>query len=287
MAKVAIIKGEERRENVRRSLELIGNDISSGIGSRRIVIKPNFVSTSIQLASSHIDQIRGILDFLKDLYKEKVIIAEAACGDTEKAFINFGYHTLIDEYDVELMDLNKGAYTKVLIKDSKGTPFDVRVSSLLLNENSYLISAAKLKTHDTVVVTLSVKNMAMGAVLLPDKRKVHQGTRRINLNIAEIAGKVWPDLGVIDGLEGNGPVHGDPIHAGIAMAGTDPLAVDRVACELMGVDFSRVGYLNHCSDRELGEADIGKIDLLGEPLRECVHPFRLHSGVSAQFRWRA
>ncbi len=109
MAKVAIIKGEERRENVRRSLELIGNDIKSGIGSRRIVIKPNFVSSSIQLASSHIDQVRGILDFLKDIYRGRVIIAEAACGDTEKAYINFGYHTLIDEYDVELMDLNRGA----------------------------------------------------------------------------------------------------------------------------------------------------------------------------------
>ena len=70
------------------------------------------------------------------------------------------------------------------------------------------------------------------------------------------------------------------------VAGTDPLAVDRVACELMAVDFSRVGYLNHCFDRGLGEADMAKIDLLGEPLRECVHPFRLHSVVSAQYRWR-
>lgn len=289
MAKVAIIKGEERRENVRRSLELIGSDIRSGIDSRRVVIKPNFVSTSIQLASSHIDQVRGILDFLKSFHKGRVFVAEAACGDTEKAFRNFGYHSLIDEYDIELVDLNVGAYKKLPIKDSGGSPFDVRVSSLLLDENSYLISAAKLKTHDTVVVTLSVKNMAMGAVLSPDKRAVHQGTRQINLNIAELAGKVWPDLAVIDGLEGmegNGPVNGDPIHAGIAMAGTDPLAVDRVACELMGVDFSRVGYLNHCLDRGLGEADIDKIDLLGEPLRECVQPFRLHSGVSAQYRWR-
>ncbi len=289
MLRVSIIKGKSRRENIVKSLEQISDDIRRGVGDRQVVIKPNFVSTSIQLASSHIDQIRGILDFFKEFYKKRVIVAEAACGDTMDAFKNFGYHRLINEYDVELMDLNQGSYEPVSIRDSMRKPIHVRVSRLLLDEDNYLISAAKLKTHDTSVVTLSIKNMAMGSVLLFDKEKVHQGFKQTNLNIAKLAQLVWPDLSVIDGLvgmEGDGPTFGDPIHVGVAISSVDPLAADRVACEVMGIDIWKVGYLYYCSERGLGEMDLQRIDIVGEALRECVKPFRLHSTVKEQYRWR-
>ncbi|MDH3976042.1 MAG: DUF362 domain-containing protein [Deltaproteobacteria bacterium] len=289
MINLSITKGENRKENVRSALDLIAEDIEKRIGRRQVVIKPNFVSSSRQLASSHVDQMRGILDFLKGFHKGKIIVSEAASGDTRKAFKNFGYDRLIDEYDVQLIDLNHSPFRNVAIRDSEGRNFNVRVSDLLLDRNNYVISAAKLKAHDTVVVTLSIKNMAMGAVLYPDKMDVHQGIRRTNLNIAALAGLVWPDLSVIDGLdgmEGNGPVDGDPIHVGIAIAGTDPLAVDRVACEVMMVDFNKVGYLNHCVEMGLGEADLKKIDMAGVPISECACPFRLHGTVEKQYHWR-
>ncbi|MEW6214883.1 MAG: DUF362 domain-containing protein [Nitrospirota bacterium] len=286
--RVSIIKGENRRDNIRISIKLIADDVKKGIGERQIIIKPNFVSTSIQLAASHVDQIRGILDFFRDFYKGKIIIAEAACGDTLDAFKNFGYYSLLDEYDIELIDLNRGPYKLIPIKDSKGRHINVRVSSVLLDKDNYLISIAKLKTHDTVVVTLSIKNMAMGSVLLFDKGKVHQGLRQTNLNIVELAQHVWPDLSVIDGLvgmEGNGPTFGDPIHVGIAIASTDSLAADRVACEVMGIDFLKVGYLYYCAKRGLGEADIKKINVIGTSIKKCITPFRLHSHVEEQYKW--
>lgn len=289
MSTVSIIKGKNRRDNIRRSLECISDDIKRGIIGRQVVIKPNFVSTSIQLASSHVEQMRGILDFFRDFYKGKIIIAEAACGDTHSAFRNFDYYVLPDEYDVELVDLNQDTYKLIQIEDSKGNPFNVRVSTLLLNKDNYLVSAAKLKTHDTVVVTLSIKNMAMGSVLLSDKAKVHQGVKQTNLNIAKLAHYIWPDLSVIDGLmgmEGNGPVSGDPIHVGIAIASSDPLAADRVACEIMAIDFLKVGYLYYCAERGLGETDLNKINVIGESIKECITPFRLHSRVKEQYRWR-
>lgn len=288
MPRVSIIKGKSRRDNVIRSLELISDEIRGGLKNKQIVIKPNFVSTSIQLAASHVDQIRGILDFFRGFYKGKVIVAEAACGDTQEAFKNFGYYHLLDEYDVELVDLNRGLNKEVPIKDSKGRSLTVRVSSLLLDEKNYLISAAKLKTHDAVVVTLSIKNMAMGSVLLFDKAKVHQRFRQTNLNIAELAQWVWPDLSVIDGLvgmEGDGPIFGDPIHVGITITSADPLAADRVACEIMGIDFLKVGYLYYCAERGLGEADIDKIPVVGISIRECITAFRLHSQVGEQYKW--
>ena len=289
MPKVSLIKGNDRRDNIRRSLELISDDIRKDLKSRQVIIKPNFVSTSIPLASSHVDQIRGILDFLNRFYSGRALIAEAACGDTMEAYRNFGYIGLLKEYDVELIDLNKGPFEKIPVLDRRGRTIRVRVSSLLLDKSNYLISAAKLKTHDTVVVTLSIKNAAMGSLFISDKVLVHQGFKQTNLNIAEIAGRVWPALSVIDGLVGmerDGPTLGSPIHVGTAISSTDPLAADRVACEIMGVDFNKVGYLYHCFRKGLGEADLQRIDIVGQTLSECIKPFRLHSTVEEQYGWR-
>ena len=177
----------------------------------------------------------------------------------------------------------------VPIEDFMGRPLLIKVAEILKNQDNYRISSARLKTHDTVVVTLSVKNMAMGSVLLPDKVKVHQGIRQINLNIARLAKHAWPDLAVIDGLEGmegEGPNSGSSIHVGIALASNDPLAADRVACGIMGVDASRVGYLNHCATAALGEFDMERIEIVGTPLEECIKRFRLHSTLEEQYKWK-
>ncbi len=289
MPKVSLVKGDDRRNNVAKSLNLIADEIKRNLHSRQIIIKPNFVSTSIQLASSHVDQIRGILDFIKGFYRGKVIIAEAACGDTVEAYRNFGYLSLLKEYDVELIDLNKGPFEKIPIIDNLNRTIHVRISRLLLDEENYVISAAKLKTHDTVIVTLSIKNLAIGSVFVSDKKLVHQGTRVTNMSIAAIAQHVWPDLSVINGLEGmegDGPIRGKAIYTGIALSGTDSLAVDRVACEIMGVNFHNVGYLHYCSEKGLGVSDLQKIEIVGHRLSDCIKPFKLHRNVKEQLAWK-
>ena len=292
MVTVSLAKGGKRRDTVRRSLDLISHDIRKGLKPGKVVIKPNFVSTSVQLAASHADQIRGILDYFREFYDKKIIIAEAASpftGGTSEGFENLVYHQLTEEYNVELLDLNEGPFEKIPILDKRGETIHVRVSSLLLDRNNYLISAAKLKTHDTVVVTLSIKNMVMGSIYASDKGMVHQGYKHINLDLAEIAGHVWPDLSVIDGhvgMEGNGPEYGTSVDIGIAISSIDPLAADRVACEVMGVHVNKVGYLYYCSEKRLGESDLEKINVTGQNLNEFIRPFRLHSKVEEQYMWK-
>ena len=55
MNTVSLIKGKDRRENIKKSLEQISDDIRKNLKPGRIIIKPNFVSSSIQLAASHVD----------------------------------------------------------------------------------------------------------------------------------------------------------------------------------------------------------------------------------------
>ena len=289
MSRVALIKGSDRRVMTRRSLELIADDIKQTLTSKQPVIKPNFVSTTKQLASSHVDQIRGILDFLISIYKETIIISEASCYDTKEAFRNFGYLDLPREYPVKLLDLNDGPFENITVSGGNGKTLNLSVSSLLLDNTKYIISAAKMKTHDTVMVSLSIKNLAMGSIFRNDKKTVHQGISEINMFIADIAEQVWPDLAVIDGsegMEGDGPSGGQAVPLGIAIASTDALAADRVGCEIMGVDLHDVGYLHYCADRNLGEDNLGRIEVQGERLSKCIRPFRPHSAIAEQYAWK-
>jgi len=289
MSRVALTRGDSRRKNVFESLKLIEKEIREKVEGKKVLIKPNFTSSSIQKAATHIDQIRGILDFLSEVYEGKITIAEGSGENTFEGFRNFGYLKLKDEYQlpIEFVDLNKDDFEMIVISKSES----VRVSKTVLDPSFFVISAAKLKTHDAVVVTLSIKNLAMGMVLLRDKEKVHQGIEEMNHNLFLLAKKRMPDLGSIDGfygMEGEGPIGGNMLRCGVAIASTDSLAADRVGLEIMGIDPEYVGYLVYCGRRNLGEYNLGKIDVVGTELEECSSEkeFRLHSTIKRQLLWK-
>ena len=289
MSRVALTRGDSRRKNVFESLKLIEKEIREKVEGKKVLIKPNFTSSSIQKAATHIDQIRGILDFLSEVYEGKITIAEGSGENTFEGYRNFGYLKLKDEYQlpIEFIDLNKDDFEMIPISKSES----VRVSKTVLDPSFFVISAARLKTHDAVVATLSIKNLAMGMVLSGDKRKVHEGIEEINHNLFLLAKKRMPDLGSIDGfygMEGEGPIGGNMLRCALAIASTDSLAADRIGLEIMGIDPEDVGYLVYCGRRNLGEYNLGKIDVVGTELRECrsEKKFRLHSTIKRQLLWK-
>jgi len=93
----ALIKGNDRRENIYKSLKLIEDQVLSGIQDKQILIKPNFVQTSKQLAATHADAIRGILEFLRPHYKKEILIGEAAATKegTIAGYEHYGYPDLV------------------------------------------------------------------------------------------------------------------------------------------------------------------------------------------------
>jgi uncharacterized protein (DUF362 family) len=190
------------------------------------------------------------------------------------------------------MDLDEDKPSTFFILDGNIQPMPLLVSSMLMDPEVYLISSAVMKTHDTVVATLSLKNIVMGAPLKINrvhyKQRVHQGIKQINYNFLLMAQAMKPDLAIIDGfqaMEGNGPVGGTPVDAKVALASTDFLAADRTAVEVMGIDFAKIGYLNYCANANLGVADFNRIEVLGEKIDSCKKTFRLHENVEEQYQW--
>jgi uncharacterized protein (DUF362 family) len=293
-SRVGLIKGGDRRRNMRDALAAIEKEIRAGIGDRQVVIKPNFVSTRKQLAATHVEGVMGILDFLKPFYKKPVIIAESpAGGAARRGYENFGYTDLARDYDVSLQELDGSEHRTFWLCDRHLRPAPVRMARMVCDPRYYVISAAVMKTHNAVVATLGLKNLIVGAALKfgrrNDKRQFHHGTKLINYNIALLARQIRPALTTIDGfvgMQGNGPGGGFPMESGVAIASTDVIAADRVGLACMGIDLADVGYLTYCAESGVGEGDLARIDVAGSDLAGCVAKYQLADSIKGQLNWK-
>lgn len=305
-SRVALTTGTDRAAMTFEGLKPFAAELKHAIGSRRVVIKPNNVAIDTPLCATHADTIQGILEFLKSIGKlDGTIIAEsAASGPTLEGFDNYKYTRFAGQYGVKLVDLDQEATELLHLFDEKDfRPHPMRTSRTLLDPDSFIISATRFKTHDRVVATLSLKNIVVGAPIKDagfrwgrgkpgaknDKPIVHgSGFRGINWNLFALAPRLHPHLSVLDGVEGmqgNGPVGGTPVDHRVCVVSPDWLAADRVAVELMGIDFAKVGYLNFCAQAGLGEADLAKLEILGPALKDHIKPYRLNDNLEQQLIW--
>ncbi|MBC7237739.1 MAG: DUF362 domain-containing protein, partial [Chloroflexi bacterium] len=258
------------------------------VGKKRVLIKPNFVSVHRPLAATHVDAVRAVLDVLQARGVGEVTLAgNPASGSFEQGLRNYGFTALLERYPIRVVDLKQDETVEVWAYDGHLRPKLLRVARTMV-ESDYRISVGPPKTHDIVLVTLSLKNMAVGS--LPHKSSIHAGPQGTNLNLYKLAPYVAPHLAIIDGyrgMEGSGPVSGDPVEWRIAIASTDFVAADSLAAQLMGFQAGEVGYIHYCALRGLGHERIEEMEIVGNiSVAEARHPFRRHPGSEEQVRWR-
>jgi uncharacterized protein (DUF362 family) len=258
---VSLTSGDSQRKNVSNALMAIDDQILPKLKAKKsVLIKPNNVSFTNQLASTHADALRGILVYLAPRFKGPITIAESS-GDTWAGFEAFKYQDLIKEYKsrkIDLVDLNEDPNfvpQALLEQDLHVVP--VRLAAGLLDPNLFIIGSALLQSDNYTVATLSVKNMVLGAPLRSVKKSTvscnqkasyHAGFHLIHFNMLVTAQSMQPywGLSVIDGfegMEGNGPASGVPVASRLAIASTDFIAADRVGVGLHGRQ-SPVGRLS-------------------------------------------
>jgi uncharacterized protein (DUF362 family) len=317
VTQVSISAATDRADLAFKALQPFSKQIKHAIGNKRVVLKPNNVLIYVPLAATHVDTLEGILEFLKSIHKiSNVIIAEStASGSTLEGFDNYGYFKLLSKYPVKLVDLDAGPYEDIYVIDERDfRPHKVKVSGIITNPDSYVVSVARMKTHTSVGATLSLKNIVFGAPIkdigfalfnedkrfttsakqaqpgtVSYKQLLHgSGFYAVNYNLAMMAQRLHPDLAVIDGyegMEGDGPTQGTPISHGVCVVSQDWLAADRVGIELMGMDFSKIGYLNYCSSMQLGNADLSTIEIVGENIKDHIKSYKLPGNFDKLTTW--
>jgi uncharacterized protein (DUF362 family) len=300
---VSIIQGDQRRKNAYDALKAIDRELRAKMqGKKYVVIKPNFVNSVNQLAATHVDAMRGILDYLAETFNGPVVVAEAAAGDTREAYDNFHFAPLVNEYakqQVKLIDLNDEAkFVRIALLDGDLHIFPCRIAARLVDPDAFIISSAKLKTHNTVIASLSIKNLVLGAPLHQahgetprwnEKRKYHVGLRQTHYNMLVTAQHLNWGASLIDGfegMEGNGPNSGTPVASHIALASVDCVAADRIAADTMGINPEWMGYVKYCGQLGLGQFDANKIDVIGAKVADVKKTYRLHTDIERELEWK-
>ncbi|NKB70734.1 MAG: DUF362 domain-containing protein [Candidatus Latescibacteria bacterium] len=302
-SRVGLARRADRRANCYGALDLVRADITAKVADQ-VLLKPNFLSSQNQLASTHLDAIRGTIDFLLSTPTppREIIIAEGANEKySGESFDNFGYRALHDEYDVpiRLVDLHQETdWVETPIITADYSERTVRMPKLVL-DCPCTISVAVAKTHDVCVVTLAQKNMIMGTLhkkdriwmhgfpshpdrILPDEAQV------LNINLIRLARFLQADIGVVDGtvgLQGDGPGGTDAVPLGVAAASGDVFACDAVSAAAMGFEPMELGLLNYADSLGIGVGDLGRIEVLETAIEEVRTSFKPHQTTDQQLQW--
>jgi len=150
------------------------------------------------------------------------------------------------------------------------------------------INLCKLKTHGLTFMTGAIKNI-FGVI--PGRTKTgYHGTLTSRelfagmlLDLAALAPPLLTIMDAVIGMEGEGPSGGRPRQIGLLMASDDPLALDIVASEIMGVPQERNPLLIEAKKRNMHPSSIEDVDVIGvakERLR--IEGFRLPSSLTKE-----
>lgn len=276
MTKVEVVQSDDRRRGIRQAVEGLGASFVDKVKhARSILLKVNLVHHENQLASTHIDAVRGVLDVIRAYSRVNVYVGDASYYGTKAAFRNFGYEQLPMEYEhTSLVDLNDDGYVDGYSVRADGSQNLIRRSKLA-HDVDLRISLAPMKTHRDAGVSLAVKNWTLGTWLVPPRVGTHgrvwarwpwlnnEGPEGFHGTVASLYQQLPADVAVIDGtvaMEGEGPTRGTPVQMGVLLAGMDPLAVDAVGATLMGFDPQEIRYLVMAAEQDLGTIAMSRID---------------------------
>jgi uncharacterized protein (DUF362 family) len=215
--------------------------------------------------------VEGLIKRLKKLSVEIYVIeSNATLTNADKAFEQTGIKDICNRYKVGCVNLSSQK-EKIKIDIPKGEVLkQIKIPKILVD--SAIISAAKLKTHKLTGVTFGLKNM-FG--VLPNRFKKKYHFYDLDKVIVDINSVVKSNLTVIDGfigMEGNGPLRGDPVKTDLVVVGVDPVATDSIASSVIGINPRQIRHIRLAHMKGLGRID--KIEVIGSRLEDVKYVFK-------------
>jgi uncharacterized protein (DUF362 family) len=268
--------GADLSDVVGRGLRELGVDPRG----KRVLLKPNLVEYEPGTAiNTNPALVAGAAAALLRAGAASVTVGEGPGHrrDTEYLLTATGLFDVLRDERLRFVDLNQD--------DVRMTPLRSRHTGLAsialpveVLDADLVVSMPKLKTHHWAGMTASMKNLfgvVPGAVYGWPKNVLH--VHGIAASILDLVATVRPGLAIVDaivGMEGDGPIMGQPRPVGCVVMGTDPVAVDATCARLIGIEPFRVQYLGEAS-RYLGNVSARRIRQRGEDPARVAVPFAL------------
>jgi uncharacterized protein (DUF362 family) len=259
-----------------RGLRELGIDVRG----RRVLLKPNMVEFE-QGAPINTDAriVAGAAGALLRAGAREVVVGEGPGHrrDTEFLVTATGLLDALRDDRVRFVDLNQDDVAMTTLR-SRFTGLGAVALPAEVLRSDFIVSMPRLKTHHWTGMTASMKNffgVVPGAVYGWPKNILH--INGIENAILDLVATIRPHLAIVDavvGMEGDGPIMGQPKSVGCLVMGTDLVAVDATCARLMGIEPYRLVYLRAAS-RFLGNVSERRIQQRGERLDRFATRFEL------------
>ncbi len=276
MSSVAIVRGKHPSKMVNHTLKLIeAKELIKPTDN--VLIKPNYVRSRHPSTGVTTDSrvVESVIEFVKNIGVTNIVVGEGGSGgNTEKAFDIVGIRNVVARQNVKLVNLNRDSRVNIKIQHPLALE-EVGIAKTAL-KSTCIINVPTLKVHHRAIVTLCVKNL-MGLIIPKPASIMH---RRIHEKLVDLASlfKDKVKINIIDGLVGteDDEIRGSPVEMNLVLTGRDMVAVDSIATAVMGIDSSKVKYLQLAEERGLGVANLNKIKVLGEKTEDVTRKFRYY-----------
>jgi uncharacterized protein (DUF362 family) len=252
---------------------------SLDVRGKRVLLKPNLVEFEPESSiNTHPLLVHAVYEAFRALGPSAIHIAEGPGHrrNTLDLAEAAGYFKTIPRFEDLFVDLNLDDVTRVRPAHQFSRLDKLYLPNLALGAD-LLVSIAKMKTHHWVGATLSMKNLfgvVPSGVYGWPKTVLHwAGINECIADLHDIFDHQFAMVDGIVGMEGNGPIQGTPKHAGVLVAGSDPVSVDATCCRIMRLDPLQIEYLRLASgdmDTHVTERNIQQI---GETIAAVATPF--------------
>lgn len=275
---ISIAKNDNENLAIDEALNLIQADNLIN-NNDVVVITPNWVQQQAPQTGVVVgpDSLREIIMFAKKNNPRRIVVATGSGEkDTAEIMRTVGFDKVIQSEGVEFIDLNKGPFIRIDLNHD--SPVATSINKLY-DEMTFLISFTQLKYHQEATMSASIKNITMGwpPAYEHGHPKTNQGIHK-NLHgfMRAMAQKITIDLSIVSAqpaMVGTGPAGGIPVHTGIVLCGTDPVAVDTVGARMFGFKPQAVYYLYDCINNGIGVGEVEQMNINGIPLVDAEKIF--------------
>jgi uncharacterized protein (DUF362 family)/Pyruvate/2-oxoacid:ferredoxin oxidoreductase delta subunit len=260
---------EEVLKGLRRAIELVGGIKTFVKKGDHALLKPNLLygKAPEKAVTTHPSIVRGMIQIVREAGGIPFIGDSPSIGSLIRAAEKAGIKSVADEMDCPLEE-----FDKPILSPKGGRKFfkQLEIDQKVL-EADVVINLPKWKTHGMMLLTLGVKNL-FGCIPGPRKALWHlkagEDRKLFAQMLIDLYQIIQPSLTILDGIlgmEGNGPGSGRPIPLGLILASRDPLSLDQIVCDLLGIP--RRSLMTNQIAFEEGMGRDG-IEVVGERLEE-------------------
>ncbi len=267
---------------VKQTLEQV-DGIHKLLGQKKkVLLKLNLLSSSLgpeYAVNTHPAVVRALVDFFQKEVGAEVYIGDSCGslrdGSTNKAFRVTRLDKVAEDTGAKWVNFDQDKH--IDIKKTNGATLPAFRMARTVKDVDLVVSVPKLKTHGLTKYTGALKN-TLGVIPAKGKKDVHiQAPKPTDFAQAliDIYEEVVPHLVLMDaivGMEGNGPNAGDPRKIGLILASNNGVAMDAVASSIIGFEPLGIPTIRYAQERGLGTADLNKIDVKGERLKDVSIP---------------